>query len=292
MGTHSERPPFALSYFFMGNPIEEKGVFEGFMAAAPIFAGAAVINWLQPTTDPPDIECNTSAGRKIGVELTSWLEESQIGRAKRQESLEESFLDAIKPEPPNETEHIQLVWMSPRRRVRPADATNFRTELLKLMEHIDKRWEGEPEWDSPHGFQWNDFTAYRTLSKYLDAVDVHPRRPSLPSTMRKGGRHWLTFPMRGGSYSPGDMVDALCEVIQAKIAKYSAKPNGMDDFYLLVHYDKAWEYNTPVVGIDFGYAEAVEAVARRIGGSVGMFDKIFVFVPIANGEKVFPIFPM
>ena len=49
---------------------------------------------------------------------------------------------AIKPEPPNETEHIQLVWMSPRRRVRPADATNFRTELLKLMEHIDKRWEG------------------------------------------------------------------------------------------------------------------------------------------------------
>jgi hypothetical protein len=65
----------------------------------------------------------------------------------------------------------------------------------------------------------------------------------------------------------------------------------MDEFYLLVHYDKAWEYNTPVLGIDFGYAEAVLAAAKRIGSAVGMFERIFVFVPIADGEKVFRIYP-
>lgn len=65
--------------------------------------------------------------------------------------------------------------------------------------------------------------------------EIHPRSPSRPSTMNKGGLHWLTFPMRAGSYSPNDMVDALFEVVQAKIAKYSAKPGAMDEFYLLVH---------------------------------------------------------
>jgi hypothetical protein len=49
--------------------------------------------------------------------------------------------------------------------------------------------------------------------------------PSVASTMRKGGLHWLTFPARGGVYSPDWMVDALCEVVGAKIAKYAAKPS-------------------------------------------------------------------
>jgi hypothetical protein len=98
---------------------------------------------------------------------------------------------------------------------------------------------------------------------------------------------WLTFPIKGGSYSPSQMVDALCEVVEAKIRKYPAKPNGMDEFHLLVHYDKAKDYNTPVVGVDYGYADAVQDAAKRIGGKIGMFDKIFVFVPIADGDKVF-----
>jgi len=275
----------------MGNPAEERKVFDGFLAAAPMFAGIAVSEWSQPTLDPPDIECDLADGRKIGVELTSWLEESQIGRAKSIESFEKSIRDAIKPEPANVTEHIQFLWMSVKRRMAPADASAFRTGLLAVIEEIDRRWDSEPDWDSPQGIQWDDFSAYPMLKKYLDALEIHPRSPSRPSTMNKGGIHWLTFPMRGGSYSPNDMVDALFEVVQAKIAKYSAKPGAMDEFILLVHYDKAWEYNTPVLGIDFGYGEAVRAAAERIGGAVGMFDRIFVFVPIADGEKVFRIYP-
>jgi len=41
----------------MGNPAEEKAVFEEFLAAAPLFAGAAVRTWSQPKQDPPDIDC-------------------------------------------------------------------------------------------------------------------------------------------------------------------------------------------------------------------------------------------
>jgi hypothetical protein len=227
----------------------------------------------------------------MGLELTSWLEESQIGRAKFKESVEKSFRDALKPEPPNQTHNIHFLWMSPKRRMLVTDAAAFRAELLKLTEEIDRRWERETDWHTPQGFLWNEFSSYPMLRRYLEAVDIHPRIPALPTTMEKGGLHWLTFPMRGGAFIPTWMVDALFQCVQAKIAKYPAKPSVMDEFHLLVHFDKAWEYNTPVAGIDFGYAEAVQAAAARIGSSVGMFEKIFVFVPIAEGQQVFSLYP-
>jgi hypothetical protein len=40
------------------------------------------------------------------------------------------------------------------------------------------------------------------------------------------------------------MVDALCERVQDKIAKYSAKPGAVVQFYLLIHYDEAGVYST------------------------------------------------
>jgi hypothetical protein len=54
---------------------------------------------------------------------------------------------------------------------------------------------------------------------------------------------------------------------------------------------RAFVYNTPVLGIDFGYAEAVQAAAARIGSAVGVFDKIFVYVPVTEGQRVFRLYP-
>jgi len=181
----------------VGNPTEEREVFTGFLAVMPTFAGSPVTNWQQPVQDPPDIEAHLADGRKLAVELTSWLDESQIGREKKIEMIEASFRDAIQPEPRNETEHVFLVWLAPKRRLPPADGVAFRSELLALMEVIDKDWDNVPSSNSPQGFDWKDFKKYPTLEKHLDSLDIHPRRLALASTMRKCGQHWLTFPARG-----------------------------------------------------------------------------------------------
>jgi hypothetical protein len=60
---------------------------------------------------------------------------------------------------------------------------------------------------------------------------------------------------------------------------------------LLVHYDKAFLYNTPVKGSDVGYEEAVSATAAKIGNAVGIFHRIFVYVPVADGKKAFQLYP-
>jgi hypothetical protein len=79
--------------------------------------------------------------------------------------------------------------------------------------------------------------------------------------------------------------------VQDKISKYPAIPTGMGKFYLLLHYDKAWTYNSQVEGIDFGYFGAVKAAAARIGSAVGVFDGIFVLVRVTNVEQVFGMYP-
>src|ERR1017187_6875742 len=109
----------------MGNPAEEREVFTGFLAAMPMFAGSPVTDWSHPAQDPPDIEADLADSRKIAVELTSWLDESQIGREKKVEMIEASFRDALQSEPPNNTEHIFLVWLSPKQRMRPAAKAAF-----------------------------------------------------------------------------------------------------------------------------------------------------------------------
>lgn len=160
----------------MGNPAEERKVFTRFLAALPMFAGTPVTDWRQPAADPPDIEADLADVRKIGVELTSWLDESQIGQEKKVEMIEQSFREGIKPEPPNETEHISLVWLSPKQRLRPFNAALFRTELLALMEAIDEDWDNVPGSDSPQSFDWSDFRVIRRWGSI-----------SIPSTFTRAG---------------------------------------------------------------------------------------------------------
>jgi hypothetical protein len=255
----------------MGNPTEEREVFRGFLSAMPLFAAFAVVKWEQTKQDPPDVEADLADGGRVGIELTSWLEESQIGREKRVEIIEDPFRDAINPDPTNQTEHIFLVWIDPKRRMEKNDAAGFRSELLALMEEIDNGWSNIPYSDSPQGFPWKDFVKYPTLAKYLNSIDVHPRGGG----GRKGGVHWLTFPIRGGAYSPDWMVDALVDCISAKTTKYSAKPTGFEEFHLLVHYDKTFVYNSPVFGIDFGLCRSGERGWRNttMAASLSVFGR-------------------
>lgn len=169
----------------MGNSKEEKAVFEGFLKSAPLFAGSEVKRWSPSTQEPTDIECDLVDGRKVGVQLTTWLDEQQMNDAKRHEGVEMSLVRALRPFPPNETEHIFVVWVYAKWRLKDADASGFRVQLLQLIAELDERWKNEPEWHSPQGFQVSDFSKYPILEKDLDGLEIRPRMPSFPSTMKK-----------------------------------------------------------------------------------------------------------
>ena len=127
----------------MGNPAEEKRMFAAFLSSCPLFADSPVTSWAQPQKDPPDIECGLQDGRTIGLELTNWVDERQITDAKGEESLEEPFRRALHVVP-NDTEHLLLVWMCVKDRLRKGDEPALIAEMTRLMAYLDKRWETEP----------------------------------------------------------------------------------------------------------------------------------------------------
>lgn len=226
----------------------------------------------------------------IGLELTTWIDEGQISRAKREESIEASLRSALQSVPANDTANIRLVWMFPIRRVRGPDAAAFRTELLKLVHYIDDRWASQSAWQSPQGLPWHDFSQYPALQKYLFSLEFFPAA-ALPGWPPRAGCEWLSFAPEGGAYSPDPMVRALCDRIDGKITKYATKPDDLDEFHLLVHYDKAWAYNSPVETLNFTFADAARAATVSIGGEPGVFDKIFLFVPFNKEKPAFELYP-
>ena len=97
--------------------------------------------------------------------------------------------------------------------------------------------------------------------------------------------------MPGGAYSEDSMVAALKTRLADKIQKYAARPSGLDEFDLLVHYDLAWAYNSPVETLTFKFGDAACAGAEFIGDDSGAFDRIFLFVPHNDKQKVFQLYP-
>lgn len=78
----------------------EKLVFESFLTVFPDFAGEPIEEWdvvedwyakraLDPPPHPfdkrPDIIARTASGKRIGVELKSWVNRDQIAEARKQE---------------------------------------------------------------------------------------------------------------------------------------------------------------------------------------------------------------
>ena len=79
--------------------------------------------------------------------------------------------------------------------------------------------------------------------------------------------------------------------LEGKIQKYAARPAGLNEFDLLVHYDLAWAYNSPVETPWFKFVDAARAGADFVGDDPGAFDRIFLFVPHDSAQRVFQLYP-
>jgi hypothetical protein len=287
----------------MGDRIAERMLFEVFLETNPDFAGESIRDWTQPGQDPPDILCITVSGRRIGVELGEWLNQGQMTEAKGREMIQNSILAAIGNQPDNNLENIYYAWMHPRQRarVKPEDMDKFRSEILRLTSHIDRRWEQEPDWCSPQGLLYRDFSPFPTVGKYLDGLTFFPRlqyvgwppNGQIKKRQWPAGCDWLVFRCNGGAYSERSSVAALRDIIARKIAKYTSKPPQiqMDGFCLLIHYNQALLYNTPLETLAFKYDDAARVASEFIGDDPGAFQKVFLLLAIEPGQKVFQLYP-
>lgn len=278
----------------------EKLIFDSFLKACPDFANEPIEEWdvveewyakraLEPPPHPfdkrPDVIALTASGKRIGIELKSWVNREQIADARKQERIQDNILKALGKQPPNETQHIGYVWFSAKNvRFDAHDAADFRGQMFVLIKEVDQK----PDWDHNRWQDVGDFNGLPILEKYLDSVRFH-------STSR--GRlniRWIRFPSPGGFYSPNEMRETLRTSLLAHRSDERYRDLrtrvGLDEVYLLIHYDfKAFAYNTPFDAPNFGFKEAAEFASSALNGDGGYFDRIFLFHFLWGKEEAYRI---
>ena len=282
----------------------EKLIFDSFLRVCPDFAGEPIKEWdvvenwyashalaspAHPYDKRPDIIAITAAGKRIGVELKSWVNRDQIAEARKEERIKENILKAIGEQPRNETQHIGCVWLNPKEvRFDARDAADFRHQMFALIREVDDKWSKKPERDQNYWQDESDFSGSPTLEKYLDSARF------FPANRRHLNTRWIRFPDRSTFYSPNDMRETLRRSLIAHKTderyKDLRKHGGLDEVYLLVHYDfKAFAYNTPFGAPHFGFKEAATLAREWLAGEGGYFDRIFLFHFLWSEEEAYRI---
>lgn len=260
----------------------ERALFAAFLEVAPEFAGEHLADWNQPQDerDFPDIIGTTVAGRKIGVEIGEWLNEDETQAAKQKERLEQAFLNAIGDQGQNPTRHIRFIWLRPKQKIASADVAGFKDQLFACILEYDQRWPNERFWKVGHQLVGDEFAAHPLLGKYLNAIKLWP----VDGDQWK--ESWITFPMRVNVFDRETMLGPLRKLVAEKIGHYSATRTGFDDLSLLVIYNLAAIYNSPVDTPFHTFDDAVAVLKQVIAENQGPFDRVFIYIAVEPGARV------
>jgi hypothetical protein len=277
---------------------DERTAWTGFLTSAPQFAGEQIAVWFDGP-DPPDILCTASSGKKIGVELTKWVDENQVRHGKQREKLERCFLSIIRSENRQRLEHIGKVLIRDNARlIATNEADEFARQLFNMLHAENAKsapslarrpippgyWSTVRTWDTDQGASISDFPLYPMLQKYLDSVWIFPRHRYQHID---ADEPWVIFDNQGGPYSRDWMVRALVENVTKKITKYSMNnlraSHTFAELDLLCYYcDEALLHNAPYDQTDSGLTSISIHVGRILRGSPRVFDRIFLYDPHTN----------
>jgi hypothetical protein len=280
----------------------EKLIFESFLKVCPDFANEAIEQWdvveewyakralappLQPFDKRPDVICVTASGKKIGVELKSWVNREQIAAARKQERIQENIRKAI-GEQRNKTKNIGHVWLSAKQSLAAREAAHFQEQMFALIEQVDSSWFERTDLEQELGFHMDNFSGFPLLERYLQHVEVDPKTQDDCET------RWISFRSSVGAYSPNGMLETLKKALLAHStdARYEdlQKHVGLDEVYLLVHYDfRAFAYNTRFDTSNFGFEDAAKFASNVLNGDGGHFDRIFLFHFLWGEEEAYRI---
>jgi hypothetical protein len=293
----------------------EKRVFDTFIKTCGDFASEPVKGWYvlddwynstgkprpaAPFDNRPDIVCITQSDKRVGVELKAWLNEEQIAEAKRQEMFQEAILRALGELPPNNHRYVKRIWLRGKpKRFNKGDSIELRKQLFQLIQEVDVKWSEKPKWEQSSRDMINDLSGYPIVEKYINFVEAFPRRepvePEQALSQKYPDRRWIAFPSRGGAYTLDEMLAPLrARLIETKSdERYRdiCKQVGLDECYLLVHYDfDAFAYNTPINVPDYSFHNVAEFARLGLAGDGGFFQRIFLLNCLQGKEEAHRLF--
>jgi hypothetical protein len=276
---------------------DERTAWVGFLTSAPNFAGEPIADWIDGP-DPPDVACTTSPGRKLGVELTKWVQSAQIKSGKDRQRLEQIYLGMVGSENQPRPEHLGRVHLYPKSKtVGAKDEAGFRDQLFNMLKVENAKpnpgpldpnasipsnyWNNVQHWNTQQGEPVSDFTGYPLLKKYLNKLWIYPRR--FHHELFADGA-WVGFDLPGEHYSTECMEWAAIHNIRKKIKMYQNRgipaQHCLNEFNLICYYcDEALFHNTPTTSLGVDFSGLATGVEKALASEASVFDRIFLFHP-------------
>src|ERR1700733_11341664 len=230
-----------------------------------------IASWIDGP-DPPDVLVTDLQNRRIGVELTEWLNEAQTKAATDHAKARDQWLatlDSENVQPPTNYSSVNVEFRSDAK-FHAKDAATFRREFYEFLFGIDAKWEKEME-GNPQKFEM-DFSAFPTLKPQIELIRFNDY-----SVRHQLGTKWVVGDLPGGAYDPLAASVALSELI----AKKAAKPNyqtlkqeqRLDEHDLVIVYgDLSLTRNTPLVASTWTFRDVLKFARSEFARLGGPFD--------------------
>ena len=208
---------------------EEEAVVKEILSTFPTFLNGTT--FVAASTDPPDFIGESGGGRRVGLELTSWLNCGQVKSARGRERMRRDLLRIIEWERHPRPRNFSYAVIMPRwgKRVRKDDCRDFCGEFHEAAQAIDDDWKAlrDGHWRAlrpEEGFDYlahqSDISRYPTLSKYISSIWFAESRQSNPTFPDES---WITVEQDGGLYDPEHTIQALRLAVERKVSLYGER---------------------------------------------------------------------
>ena len=219
------------------------------------------------------------------------LHEAETSVAKPRWDFEASIREALGELPSNQFANLEALTYEPKRGVSSipqAQHASFREEFLAFAQWIDEHWKEswKRQFGQPFNCETEPLANYALVSKYLQRVRA----------LAKGGgfrtlpNRWISPEVQGGWYDPTWLTERIKELLRKASGHYASRPD-LDEFHLLLHYDRAVFLNAPAVGVDLDFVHHARAVAEFLKQEPPRpFDRVFLFIAVEPDPEVFMLY--
>lgn len=270
------------------------------------------ITFAAASTDPPDFLGERADGRKIGLELTSWLSGDEVRAAQGRERMREDLLRIL--DWAKRPKNFDFLVIMPRwgERIKRSHYQDFCREFDAATQQIDDSWKTlrnghwkalRPEDPFDYEMHENDVKRFPMLSQHVSSIWFNQTVGSGPIVCDQS---WINIVPDGGVYDPAEPFQALRDRVENKVHRHREKSvkdrldaHNLHKLYLLVHTDPARSsyktpyqiFSQPTPSLAARLTEAAIAGIQGLQSPQRVFDGIFLLYHLWNVRWLAQIWP-